>query len=335
MLQQIWAALQLIWTGQVAGAVLLKVALVLFLYFLPSFLAFNRAQKKFWILLGLNTVLTFVQAVIFQMLFPDLFVIRQGNVTDLLIITVLANFGPGWLALLIWSLLPGERDPRLLKFKETKFYDAVAALPLILWFAYGVLQLRPILVREGAQIAAGTASLFIWVQFIALLTAAVFYLLLVYLLVVRDRPVGKSRGVLPRVFGVAGTFLGVGILQLPQAPLSLPMQILAALLIGLGSLGSLLALWWLGKSFSIMPEARKLVTGGPYVWARHPLYSVEIVTIVGTAVQFAAPWSWVIALGVVTLLGIRSHYEEQVLEAAYPEYHAYRAKTARFIPGII
>ena len=100
----------------------LKIALVLFLYYLPSFLAFNRAQKKFWIVLGLNTVLTFVQAVIFQKLFPDLFVVRPGNVTDLLVITLLANFGPGWLALVIWSLLPGEQDPRLLKFKQTKFY---------------------------------------------------------------------------------------------------------------------------------------------------------------------------------------------------------------------
>ena len=85
----------------------------------------------------------------------------------------------------------------------------------------------------------------------------------------------------------------------------------------------------------IMPEARKLVTAGPYAYVRHPLYAVEIITIIGTAVQFTAPWSWVIALAVVALLWIRSHYEEQVLQAAYPEYGAYRARTARFIPGVI
>ena len=61
----------------------------------------------------------------------------------------------------------------------------------------------------------------------------------------------------------------------------------------MGSLGSILVLWRLGKSFSIMPEARKLVTGGPYACARHPLYTVEIITIIGTALQFHAPWSWV------------------------------------------
>jgi protein-S-isoprenylcysteine O-methyltransferase Ste14 len=152
---------------------------------------------------------------------------------------------------------------------------------------------------------------------------------------VRDKPVAKSRGMLPRIFGVVGTFMGVGILQLKVAPLSLPMQILAAALIGIGSLGSLLVLYRLGKSFSIMPEARKLVTGGPYAYARHPLYTVEMITIVGTALQFAAPWSWLIALVVVTLLWIRSHFEEQVLEEAYPEYAVYRARTKRFIPGVI
>jgi protein-S-isoprenylcysteine O-methyltransferase Ste14 len=38
---------------------------------------------------------------------------------------------------------------------------------------------------------------------------------------------------------------------------------------------------------------------------------------------------------VVTLLWIRSHYEEQVLAGVYPEYAEYRARTKRFIPGVI
>ncbi|HET7083497.1 MAG TPA: isoprenylcysteine carboxylmethyltransferase family protein [Rhizomicrobium sp.] len=334
-MQQVEAALHLLMTGQVAGATLLKLALVLFVYFLPSFLAFNRARKAFWLIVCLNIVLTLAQSLIFHALFPSLFVLREGNVGDMLRLGALVNFGPGWLALLIWALLPGEPDPRLLKARDTKTYDVLAALPLILWFVYGALQLRPVLVRDGGMILAGTASLFIWVQFCALFAAALFDLLLVYLLIVRDGAVGKSRGVLPRACGVIGTFLGVGILTLPVARLSLSMQILAAVLIGLGSLGSVLVLWRLGKSFSILPEARKLVTGGPYAFVRHPLYSVEIVTIVGTALQFQGPWSWVIALGVMALLWIRSHYEEQVLAESFPEYGAYRARTKRFIPGVI
>ncbi|HSS14584.1 MAG TPA: methyltransferase, partial [Rhizomicrobium sp.] len=324
MPQQLSAVLHQILTGQVKGAVLLGVALVLFLYFLPSLMAFNRAQKRFWIILFLNIPLTFVQSAILQKFFPGLLMIEPGNLVGMMVIGLIANFGIGWLALLVWSLMPGTPDPWLFRARETKTYDAIAALPLIFWFAYGALQLRAVLAHDGAMIAAGTASLLIWVRFFALLMAAGFNLLLIYLLMVRDKPVAKAHGAVPRIFAVLGTFAGVGILQLPVAQLGLGTQILAAVLIGLGSLGSFLVLWRLGKSFSIMPEARKLVTGGPYAYARHPLYTVEMITIAGTALQFAAPWSWALALLVVTLLWIRSHFEEQALTGAYPEYAAYR-----------
>jgi len=327
--------LQGILTGQTKGIALLLGALALFFYFLPSILAFARGHRRFFLILILNVLLSPVQSAVLHFLAPGLVVVDPANLMSTAIAALAANIGIGWLVLLWWALRTGEADPRLLKFQETKYYDAITALPLILWFTYGALQLRPILVREGAEIAAGTASLFIWVQFFALLAAAAFDLLLVYLLVVRDRPVGKSRGVLPRFFGVVGTFLGVGILQLPVAPLSLSLQIVAAALIGIGSLGSLLVLWWLGKSFSILPEARRLVTAGPYAFARHPLYSVEIITILGTALQFQAPWAWMIALGVVALLWIRTQYEERVLAENFPEYGEYRARTKRFIPGLI
>ena len=327
--------LQGILTGQTRGIVLLGTAMGLFLYFLPAILAFMRGQKRFWIVLVLNVALTFVQSLIFHTLFPSLFVLAPGDLAHALLVGALANFGPGWLALLIWTQMPGEADPRLIRAQNTKAYDAITALPLILWFGYGALQLRAVLVHDGAMILGGTATLFIWVQFVSLLAVAAFDLLLVYLLLVRDRPVAKSRGVIPRVFGFVGTFMGIGILQFPVAQLSLGMQILAAVLIGVGSLASFLVLWRLGKSFSIMPEARKLVTSGPYAHARHPLYAVEMITIMGTALQFAAPWSWAVALVVLALLWIRSHFEEQVLAEAYPEYDAYRARTKRFIPGVI
>jgi protein-S-isoprenylcysteine O-methyltransferase Ste14 len=327
--------LQGILTGQAKSFVLLVWAVLLFVYFLPSVLAFRRGHRRFFVILVLNVLLSPVQGTALHFLAPSLLVIDAGNVAGTALAALLANLGLGWILLLAWSLLPGTPDPRLLRVQETKYYDVITALPLILWFAYGALQLRAVLAHHAALIAAGSAPLFVWVQFVSLLMAALFDLLLIYLLVVRDKPIAKSRGVLPRVFGFAGTFMGVSILQLKVATLSLPMQILAAGLIGIGSLGSLLVLGRLGKSFSIMPEARKLVTGGPYAYARHPLYTVEMITITGTALQFAAPWSWLIALVVVALLWIRSHFEEQVLAEAYPEYTAYRARTKRFIPGVI
>ncbi len=327
--------LQQILTGQAKSISLLIWAAFLFVYFIPSLLAFARGHARFFIILVLNVLLSPVQGIVLHFVWPAILVIDPRNPVGMALAAIIANLGVGWIALMAWVLVPGEPDPRILRARETKYYDVVAALPLILWFAYGVLQLRAVLAYDWSLIAGGTAHLFTWVQFIALLSAATFDLLLVYVLSVRDRPVARSQGLLPRAFGVVGTFAGVGILQLPVAQLSLPMQIFAAVLIGAGSLGSLLVLSQLGTNFSILPEARKLVTNGPYALVRHPLYTVEIVTIIGTAMQFEAPWSWAVALVVVVLLWIRSHYEEQVLESAYPEYGAYRARTKRFIPGVI
>ena len=327
--------LQQILTGQAKGAALLVAAAVLFLYLLPAVIAFARAQRSFYPILLLNVLVSVIQANLARFLFPSILVFSPTDLAAMIKVSALITFGPGWLLLLLWSLRSSTRDPRLERFQHTKAYDTIVALPLILWFAYGVLQLRAVLVHDWTLMMAGNAGAFIWVQFVSLTMAVLFDVLLVYLLLVRDKAVGRSHGIWPRIFGVVGTFMGVGILQLPVAQMGLPMQIFAAVLIGVGSLGSALVLWRLGKSFSSLPEARKLVTGGPYAYVRHPLYAVEMITIVGTALQFAAPWSWIIAGVVVVLLWIRSHFEEQVLAENFPEYAAYRASKKRFIPGVI
>jgi protein-S-isoprenylcysteine O-methyltransferase Ste14 len=218
-------------------------------------------------------------------------------------------------------------------FRRGKLYDFAAGLPLILWFGYNTVRLRPNLVANARAVLEQPDSLLANVRFFALFAAVAFNLLLIYLIVVRTEPVRRSTGIMPRLCGFAGTFLGVGILYLEPVPLSLPWQVAAAVLVFAGSLGSVIALGRLGKSFSIMPEARTLVTGGPYAYARHPLYAMEFVTLAGIAIQFAQPWAALLALGVVVLQVLRTHFEERVLRAAYPEYERYAARVKRF--GII
>jgi len=84
-----------------------------------------------------------------------------------------------------------------------------------------------------------------------------------------------------------------------------------------------------------MPEARSLVTSGPYAFARHPLYAVEMLCIAGNAILFLQPWAGVLAALVAALQVARSVFEERVLGDAYPEYAGYRARVKRFIPGVI
>jgi protein-S-isoprenylcysteine O-methyltransferase Ste14 len=216
------------------------------------------------------------------------------------------------------------------EFQQTKAYDFIAGLPLILWFGYGVVQLRPNLAADARDILLQPDHLIFTLRFFALFASAAFNLLLIYLVVVRNRPVKRSPGFLPRFFGVAGTFLGVAIISLKPLNLSLPWQSVAAFLVFAGSLGSAIVLAKLGKAFSIMPEARQLVTGGPYAWARHPLYVTEFITILGTAIQFAQPWAALLAIGVVVCQVLRTVFEERVLAETYPDYASYQAKVKRF-----
>jgi len=217
------------------------------------------------------------------------------------------------------------------KLRQGKLYDFLMGLPLIYWFGYvGTVQARPNLAAAARGVLATPGSLYANLVFCSIFASIAFNLLTIYLVIARTPPVRRSKGVWGRFFGFTGTFLGVGILRLPVAHLSLPWQALSAAMILGGSLGSVIVLSKLGKSFAIMPEARELVTGGPYAYARHPLYTVEIISVTGTAILYQQPWAALLAAGVLTLLVTRSFFEEQVLSAQFPEYAEYRRRVKRF-----
>ena len=70
-----------------------------------------------------------------------------------------------------------------------------------------------------------------------------------------------------------------------------------------GALLSLWPLWYLRRSFSVEPEARDLVTSGPYRWARHPIYAVYLLINGGILLShFTVPLAAVLAGWLVLLL---------------------------------
>ena len=96
----------------------------------------------------------------------------------------------------------------------------------------------------------------------------------------------------------------------------------------------MVALLRLGRSFSVMAEARYLVTSGPYRFVRHPLYLAEELAVVGVFIQFASVWTALLLALQISFQLRRMHNEEAVLAATFPEYTAYQARTSRLIPGI-
>lgn len=203
-------------------------------------------------------------------------------------------------------------------------------LPLIAWFIYVMIQMRPVLGHFAREMLQHPGDVFSLLRFYAYLAAAAFAFLNIVMIVIRTSPIRRPKGLSPRAFAVAGTFLGVGINYLPPASLNLPAQSVALALILAGSIGSVFALAKLGKSFSIMPEARTLRTTGPYALARHPLYVAEMLSIAGTAMLYLQPWGAILAVGVGILQTIRSIFEEQILTEQFPEYADYKKRVKRF-----
>jgi len=168
-----------------------------------------------------------------------------------------------------------------------------------------------------------------------LLLSAAFYLLIATMFVIRGSARGAARGLWPTVLALAGT-LGAGPLaMMPMQHDDLRLVIAADLVMVVGMAGCCLTLTSLGRCFGIRPCARGLVTGGVYRWVRHPLYLFEALVQVGTLMLVFSPVALVVFGAFVFLQYGRTLQEEHVLVAAFPEYAAYRARTARFIPGVL
>ncbi len=96
-------------------------------------------------------------------------------------------------------------------------------------------------------------------------------------------------------------------------------------LIGLG--GVILARYTLGRSFSWVPKANELVTGGIYSRIRNPIYVFGMFAVVGI-VLILGPRLLVILAVLVPMQIIRARREAAVLEAKFGDaYREYRKRT--------
>ncbi|WP_167599368.1 isoprenylcysteine carboxylmethyltransferase family protein [Chlorobaculum sp. 24CR] len=170
---------------------------------------------------------------------------------------------------------------------------------------------------------------------LSVFSIGLYGMMVAILYVVRLRTKSKSAGIVPSMAALLGAFMLFALLLIgPCENLPLWARILSSALLASGNVGAIVVLFWLGRSFSILPEGRKLITTGPYAIVRHPLYLIEAVGTLGTIINF---WSWQAVLlfaAQIAMQFTRMHYEEKVLTKTFPEYADYAAQTRRVIPWI-
>lgn len=216
---------------------------------------------------------------------------------------------------------------------QSSCYDTLARLPAILYFAFLLSQQLGVLAHDLLAQSRGGDALAIS-SILARLAVAALIVTMASLTILRHRPIARAGGLMPRLTAVLGSVFFFAIILLPRAEPDALFDVASLVLIAAGNTATLVVVTNLGRSFSTMAEARSLVVSGPYRFVRHPLYAAEQIALVGMFLQYrSAPAAMLLVIQTALQLK-RMANEEAVLDAAFPEYAAYRERTARILPGI-
>ena len=156
---------------------------------------------------------------------------------------------------------------------------------------------------------------------------------------IRDEPRAATKSLRARLSAYLGSFFMIAFLQVGQrshpewfVPQMSPFTPLAIVMWLGGTLWTAYAVWHLRYAFSIEPAARRLVTTGPFAFARHPVYTGYCVQYLGMLIAMPSV-AFGLALLVWTLLmADRMYLEESVLRAAFPEYADYKRRVGALGP---
>jgi protein-S-isoprenylcysteine O-methyltransferase Ste14 len=166
------------------------------------------------------------------------------------------------------------------------------------------------------------------------LLALSYFTLLVVLYAVRLPQRGTDHRLTVVFVAFSGTFAAISASFLPGGTHRDGLVLVADILATAGLAYSVWGLAYLRRSFSIIPEARRLVTGGPYGLSRHPVYLGEITTAIGVNLATAG---WLSALAIVYFVAcelMRIRWEERILALTFPsDYPEYARRVPRYLPN--
>ena len=159
-----------------------------------------------------------------------------------------------------------------------------------------------------------------------------FYCLLIAAFLRRSPAKATHPSSVAAVAAAAATWLPFSIPLLPHGTASGAALIAANVLLAGGMAFSVWAIRYLDRSFSMIAQARRVVRSGPYAIVRHPLYTGELVALLGTALSRPTVWVFAVWAGIFGLQVYRASREETILAATLEDYQDYQQNTPQLIP---
>jgi protein-S-isoprenylcysteine O-methyltransferase Ste14 len=207
---------------------------------------------------------------------------------------------------------------------KTCAYDRMTRLFGGMWF---------MLLAIGAAIKIGASLADPWPSLLSSFCIAVFYMLLALLIMTRPPAKAQADGLLPRIAAFVGTYLPWTITFFGKTDQALP-NLMSTAFVLTGMIMMLVTIRHLGRSFSLVPQARFVVQTGPYRWIKHPLYLAEEIAILGVVLQYLTPVTVIVLVLHIGIQVCRILYEEDLLRRNCPEYSSYEASRWRLIPYV-
>jgi protein-S-isoprenylcysteine O-methyltransferase Ste14 len=113
---------------------------------------------------------------------------------------------------------------------------------------------------------------------------------------------------------------------------------IGTMLVGLGVALAIVARVYLGRNWGT-PMSRKadpeLVTGGPYAFVRHPIYSGIILAMLGTAIGLTIVWMVPLILCVPYFIYSARREEAFMLQQFGATYRDYMRRTKMLVPFVL
>jgi protein-S-isoprenylcysteine O-methyltransferase Ste14 len=225
-----------------------------------------------------------------------------------------------------------EHEIKILRKNRCRMSDLFGRAALVAIFSI-LATIKAFVVFDFAWRHFPADEIHVHLELASQLAGLAFMIFITLLTVVRLKPIESTSGWEPRVSALIGSFLTFLLPLLPQAELPRSLQIISLSLVFFGLSASVVVVFWLGRMFSVIPQARKLVVSGPYAFVRHPLYLTEEIAVVGLLMNYMSLEALVLGAIQWAFQLRRMANEERVLRRAFPEYADYAARTPMIVPS--